>query len=59
MREDIEAYSQQIYLQSCKIAEKSYISVSTLRTVRCQQHRSNTESSVVAYRIKKRLLFHS
>ena len=53
VREDIEAYSQRIYLHNCIIAEKSGIFVSMPRTVKCQQHRSNPESSSVAYHIKK------
>ena len=59
VREDIEAYSQRIYLHSCRIAEKSGIFVSIPRTVRCQQHRSNPESSSVADHMKKVLQFHS
>ena len=53
MREDIEAYSQRIYLHTCRIAEKSGIFVSMPQTVRCQQHRSNPESSLVADHMKK------
>ena len=53
MREDIEAYSQRTYLHSCRIAEKSGIFVSMPRTVKCQQHRSNPESSSVADHMKK------
>ena len=45
VREDIEAYSKRIYLHSCRIAEKLGIFVSMPRTVRCQQHCSNPESS--------------
>ena len=54
VREDIEAYSQRIYLHSCRIAEKSGIFVSMPRKVRCQQHRWNPESSSVADHIKKK-----
>ena len=53
VREDIEAYSKRIYLHSCRIAEKSGIFVSMPQTVRCQQHRSNPESSSVADHMKK------
>ena len=45
VREDIEAYSQCIYLHSCRNVEKSGISVSVPHTVRCQQHHSNPENS--------------
>ncbi len=55
MREDIEAYSQYIYLHSCRIAEQSGIFVSMPRTVRCQQRRSNPESSSVADHMKKKV----
>ena len=53
MREDIEAYSQHIYLHRCRIAEKSGIFVSMPRTIRCQQQRSNSESTSVADHLKK------
>ena len=54
VREDIEAYSQRIYLHSCRIVEKSGIFVSIPRTVRCQQHRSNPENSSVSNHMKKK-----
>ena len=53
MREGIEAYSQQIYLHSCRISENSGISISMPHTVRCQQHHSNPERSSVADHMKK------
>ena len=53
VREDIEAYSQRIYLHSCRISENSVISVSMPCTVRCQQHWSNHKSSSVADDMKK------
>ena len=57
VREDFEAYSQQIYLHSCRISENFGISMSMPCT--SQQHHSSTDSSLVADRMKKKVLFHS
>ena len=53
LREDIEDFSQRIYLYSCKFADKSGIFITMPQTVRCQQHRSNPESTSVADHMKK------